>query len=45
MRRPDPKTWILPALVVVFINGCNGREEPTCCFWMEYTLVGPMGAR
>jgi len=29
MRRPDPKTWILFALVAVAVNGCNGRDEPS----------------
>lgn len=28
MRRPDPKNWILIALLAVVVNGCNGRDEP-----------------
>lgn len=29
MRRLDPITWTLLALMAVVVNGCNGRDEPS----------------
>lgn len=29
MRRPDPKAWILLALVAAVVSACNGRDKPS----------------